>query len=427
MIKYIQRIQNIGISTNTDIETAKRVRLCNSMSIVGISTGFAVLLYATLTSWPYDVFLLHVFIIVATFIPPTLNYFQKTIASRISFLLVANLSIVCLSITIGKFFHFQYFLSATLCMPLIFFGNEFRIKKLFFSALTILLFIYLEWHFRTFEPLISIDKSYSDIIRFVNDFMILLMIFSQFYFFVNENDSYTENIVEKSNELQEKNIQLEHFAYIASHDLNEPLRTINSFVDIIQEEYEDPADENLNTYFSFIRDALTRMRLMIDGLLNYSRLGKSSDYQVVNINHLISDIETDLGELIKQQNVTIQANNLPAIRCLAQETRQLFQNLISNAIKFQQSDVAPILEIKYKEIPDYWQFCVADNGIGISSKKHETIFRMFTKLHLPDEYEGHGIGLAFCKKIVEIHKGKIWVESSPGKGSQFYFTIHKNI
>jgi len=167
------------------------------------------------------------------------------------------------------------------------------------------------------------------------------------------------------------------------------------------------------------------MRLMIDGLLSYSRIGKSGNLKTVNIRNLINEIETDLGELIKQNSVTIQTDNLCAVNCYALELKQLFQNLIINAIKFKPPDAAPIIKIAQKESSGYWQFCVADNGIGISLEKHKEIFRMFTKLHLPEKYKGHGIGLAFCKKIVEIHQGKIWVESSPGNGSSFYFTIQK--
>jgi len=200
---------------------------------------------------------------------------------------------------------------------------------------------------------------------------------------------------------------------------------VNSFVDIIKEEYQHSADDNLNIYFTFINDALSKMRLLIDGLLSYSRLGKSSDYQMVNIHHLIIEIKTELNQLIKLQNVTIQVHNLPIINCFEQEIKQLFHHLITNAIKFQQPGAAPVIEITYDETPNYWQFCVADNGIGISPKKHSAIFNMFTRLHLSEKYEGHGIGLAFCKKIVEAHKGKICVESSPGNGSRFYFTIQK--
>jgi len=141
----------------------------------------------------------------------------------------------------------------------------------------------------------------------------------------------------------------------------------------------------------------------------------------------VHEIELDLKELILEKNAIIQKSALPTIICLPIEIRQLFQNLISNAIKFQRPESNAVITITYENMPDYWEFCVADNGIGISPKKHKDIFQMFTKLHLPAAYEGHGIGLAFCKEIIEIHEGEIWVESSPGEGSRFYFTIQKKV
>jgi len=427
MVNFFEKIQNIGIDTNTDLKSARRIRLGNTMSILGISTGLILLFYAYSANWPLTVFTIHSFIVIATFVPPVLNYFRKNVTSRISFVLVANVSTICLTIVVGPNFNLQYFLFALLGMPFSFFGSELGQKKIFLCLVSILFFVYLEWHFIVFEPLFQVNLYYSNLICIANNIMILLMILLQFYFFVNESNAYIQDITNKSNELKEKNIELEHFAYIASHDLNEPLRTVDSFVDIIREEYEDPKDEHLNTYFTFITDALSRMRLMIDGMLNYSRIGKSGDPETVDINSLIGEIKVDLAELIKEKNVIIEASDLPTINCVQLETRQLFQNLITNATKFQKVDIDPIIKITQKEIASYWQFCLADNGIGIDSKKYKTIFRMFTKLHLAQKYEGHGIGLAFCKKIVEAHNGKIWVESSPGNGSRFYFTIQKKL
>jgi len=383
MIKLLPKFLNLGINGGTDPESAKRIRLGNTLSILGISVGIIVLIYAYLSNWPLNVLLILSLIVVGTFIPPLLNYFQKIIASRISFLFVANISIICLCIVLGKFFHFQYFLSATLCLPLIFFGNELGRKKIWLSGTTFLFFIYLEWHFIKFESLIPVDKSHSDIIRFVNDFFIFLMIFLYFYFFAKENDKHVKDIKAKSAKLEEKNIQLQrnleetqelqarnkglkHFANIASHDLSEPLRTVDSFVEIIHEEYADTSDENISTYFSFIHEALNRMRNMIDGLLRYSKIGKSGNFKLTHVNQLVHEIELDLKELIHEKKAVITKSDLPAIVCLPLETRQLFQNLISNAIKFQPPESNPIINITYNTIPEYWQFCVADNGIGIS-------------------------------------------------------------
>lgn len=427
MIKFFQKIQNIGINTGTNSESVSRIRLGNTMSILGISTALILFFFAYITNWPISVLILHSFIVVLTFMPPVLNYFNKTVASRVSFVLIANISIMCLTLIIGPGFNFQYFLFATLGMPFSFFGNEFGKKKIFLCFVAILCFIYLRWHFIVFEPLFQMDFFYSKIISFINNIMILLMILFQFYFFVNESNTYNEEIEKQSNELKEKNTELEHFAYIASHDLREPLRTVESFVDVIRQEYEVREDENLKTYFTFITDALSRMGLMVESLLSYSRIGKSPGFEMVDINNLVAEVKTDLDQIIKQHNAIINTTNLPTINCLQVEIKQLFQNLVTNAIKFQQPGIASVVEISQKDLPNYWQFCMADNGIGISNKKHKEIFRIFTKLHLQKEYKGLGIGLAFCKKIVEAHNGKIWVASSLGKGSSFYFTINKKL
>jgi len=227
--------------------------------------------------------------------------------------------------------------------------------------------------------------------------------------------------------LNEKNKDLEHFAYIASHDLNEPLRTMDSFIEIIRNEYHDNKDENLSTYFNFIHDAQIRMRKMIDALLSYSRLGKNKAFKQTDLKILVDEIEKDLNYLFKKKNVKLKRTNLPSVNCLAIEIKQVFQNLIINGIKFQKPNVTPDIEISCQERQTHWQFCVSDNGIGISKDKQEAVFQIFTKLHRATEFEGHGIGLAFCKKIVESHKGNIWIESTPNVGSQFYFTISKEL
>jgi light-regulated signal transduction histidine kinase (bacteriophytochrome) len=244
---------------------------------------------------------------------------------------------------------------------------------------------------------------------------------------LKDRDAATEQIQKKSIELEQKNIQLEHFAYIASHDLNEPLRTIHSFIDIIREEHEDIINEELEIYLNFIQDSLDRMRSMINGLLNYSRIGKSKDFEIIGINNLLVELQEDLNHLIHANKVTLKVPDLPHIYCSRLELKQLFQNLITNAVKFQNSDKFPVIIISYSEQAQHWQFCVSDNGIGIREEKQQEIFNIFTKLHRDSEYEGQGIGLSFCKKIVELHEGEIWVESIPNEGSKFYFTISKNI
>lgn len=234
--------------------------------------------------------------------------------------------------------------------------------------------------------------------------------------------------IENAKKLEEKVREFEEFAYIVSHDLNEPLRTVDSFVQILKEEYYDAKNENLSTYFSFIYDALKRMRSKIKSLLDYSRLGKNQTFKLINVNQVIEQlIKTDLGQLITDKNASIIKTNLPKIVGFPLEIKQVFKNLIENGIKFQRPETKPVVEISYKSRPNFWEFSVKDNGIGIKANKLSEIFKIFTKLHSSAVYKGEGIGLSLCKKIIEFHRGNIWVKSIPNKGSTFYFTISKSI
>ncbi len=243
-----------------------------------------------------------------------------------------------------------------------------------------------------------------------------------------------DNLVDSNNKLEqrrevlkEKNEQLERFAYIASHDLNEPLRTITSMITILQEDYGDKFDEEAKQNFDFISLAAERMKNMIDGILNYSRIGKSSEVEKIEVNVLLYELKKDLSSLIQTKQATIVYERLPTIEAYKLELKQLFQNLLTNALKFSKEDVAPIIEISVEEQPQRWKFSVKDNGIGIPEEHRKKIFGIFAKLHRSSKYEGQGIGLAFCRKIVSLHKGKIGVESELGVGTTFYFTISKNI
>ncbi len=223
--------------------------------------------------------------------------------------------------------------------------------------------------------------------------------------------------------LEQKNQELEQFSYITSHDLQEPLRTIAAFSDILYEEYNDQLDDNAKQLFLFIKKATSRMSSLIKNLLDYSRLGRQREISKVNCNLLVSDIIEDLNSSIKQNKATVEYSDLPIIDAYPTELRLLFQNLISNAIKFSKKDVPPQVSIKAKKKNHAWKFYVKDNGIGIPEQFQKKIFSIFQRLHSENEYEGTGIGLAHCHKIVGMHGGEIGVKSKPGKGSTFFFTI----
>lgn len=226
-------------------------------------------------------------------------------------------------------------------------------------------------------------------------------------------------------QLEEKNVQLNQFAYIASHDLQEPLRTVDNFIDLFEEDYGDKLDAEAGQYFSFIKGATSRMNMLITGLLNYSRLGKSGVKSKVELNKLIEEIKADFSTRIEESNAIITYDKLPTVSGFPLELRQLFANLISNALKFMPADKQPKIHIICTESSKFFTFKIKDNGLGIKKEHISKIFNMFTRLHSAKEYKGTGIGLAFCQKIVDLHQGTISVESALGTGSTFTFTLKK--
>jgi len=228
------------------------------------------------------------------------------------------------------------------------------------------------------------------------------------------------------NELKRSNEELQQFAYIASHDLQEPLRTISSFTQLLARRYKGQLDGDADEFIEFIVDGTNRMQAMIKDLLQYSRVQtKGEELKLTKVQNALDQAIFNLKILIEENNAEITHDKLPTVIADEKQLVQLFQNLISNAIKFKKPDEPPkihISAIKDEEKGEYI-FGVSDNGIGMESEYAERIFELFQRLHTRDEYKGTGIGLAVAKKIVERHGGMIWVESEPGKGSTFYFTI----
>lgn len=227
-------------------------------------------------------------------------------------------------------------------------------------------------------------------------------------------------------ELEKKNKELEQFVYIASHDLREPLRTSSGFIELLQKQYRGKLDERADKYLSLIMQSADRMKTLIDDLLDYSRIGSKKELQQVDCNMILQEVLNDLDSAITEAVAEISADNLPVINGHRTGIKQIFQNLIANGIKFRKKDAVPHIRVSAEETDEFWKFSFADNGIGIGKQHSDKIFVIFQRLHSRKEYEGSGIGLAHCKKIVELHEGNIWVESTPGEGSIFHFTIHKN-
>jgi len=224
-------------------------------------------------------------------------------------------------------------------------------------------------------------------------------------------------------DLARSNRDLEQFAYVASHDLQEPLRMVATYTQLLAERYQGKLDENADKYIHYAVEGALRMQTLVNDLLAFSRVGRHrTQLQSTDCNLVLQSVLANLRAAIQESGTQIFYQNLPTVLADPSELLQLFQNLVGNAIKFRASE-PPIVRITAETKKNEWVFSLADNGIGIAPEHAETIFAIFKRLHTQAEYPGSGIGLSICKKIVEQHGGRIWVESHPGQGSTFKFTM----
>jgi light-regulated signal transduction histidine kinase (bacteriophytochrome) len=233
----------------------------------------------------------------------------------------------------------------------------------------------------------------------------------------------TASLEETNRELARSNENLEQFAYVASHDLQEPLRIMSSYSQLLERRYRGKLDQDANEFIDFIVDAAARMQKLITDLLAFSRAGReSADLVMVDCNKLVRKLVTNMASTIESADGNVTYDRLPTILAHEASLTQLFQNLIGNALKFH-GEQPPTIHLSARQAENEWVFSVRDNGIGIEPQYRERIFMIFQRLHPREKYPGTGIGLSICKKIVENLGGRIWVESEPEQGSTFIFTV----
>lgn len=229
----------------------------------------------------------------------------------------------------------------------------------------------------------------------------------------------------KAEDLIASNAELERFAYVASHDLQEPLRMVSSFLQLLEKKYKEQLDDAAKSYIAYAVDGAERMKRLILDLLEYSRVGTNKETPVdTDMNEVMNQVMETFATTIGETGAHITIQPMPVIKGSKMQMIQLFQNLVGNSFKYNTSFI-PEITVGYEEKEEAWQFFIKDNGIGIESKFFEKIFIIFQRLHNKSQFSGTGIGLAICKKIVEKHGGNIWIQSEPGKGSTFFFTIGK--
>lgn len=241
---------------------------------------------------------------------------------------------------------------------------------------------------------------------------------------VTERERAERQIRQRTEELARSNRDLEQFAYVASHDLQEPLRAVAGPLQLLQRRYQGQLDARADEFIGHAVDGATRMQTLIDDLLSYSRVGRLEDpKQAVPAEQALEFALKNLAVVIDETGAQIEHEALPVVQAISSQLALLFQNLIGNAIKFRSKERTPVIRVRAEPLGREWRFLVADNGIGISEQYFERIFVIFQRLHTRREYPGTGLGLALCKRIVEHHGGKIWVESTQGEGTTFYFTV----
>jgi len=235
--------------------------------------------------------------------------------------------------------------------------------------------------------------------------------------------SLYQSLESRAFDLACSNADLERFVYVATHDLQEPLRLITSFLQLLKKKYDSQLDEQASEYINYAVDGSRRIKKLILDLLEYSKFSIDRDgFKVLDAGKLIEDVKHSLCSLLKQHHAIIDVKPLPVIYADPSLLHQLFKNLLTNSIKYR-GESTPKISIDCIAQGDNYLFSVSDNGIGIDPGYSEKIFDLFQRLHKNEAFEGTGVGLAICEKIIRLHRGSIWVESMPGKGSTFYFTI----
>ncbi|GAB3664753.1 MEDS domain-containing protein [Halopiger thermotolerans] len=260
---------------------------------------------------------------------------------------------------------------------------------------------------------------------FSDDDRAYLELMGQWVKYELDQQQYQQDLEATVTKLQQSNDRLKQFAYAASHDLQEPLRMVSSYLQLLENRYKDDLDEQAQEYIDFAVDGADRMRAMVSDLLSFSRVEQADEeFEPVECDVVLGQVIDDIQVQIEENDAEIAVGSLPAVVADREQLEQLFANLVSNGIKYNDSD-PPRVEIEAEERSDCWEFTVADNGIGIDPAKTDRIFEVFKRLHHDDEYRGTGIGLSLCQEIVENHDGEIWVESQPENGSTFHITLPK--
>ncbi len=418
---FFLRLANTGLNEQIPEEDARLILIHNYLGLASaiLLSPFPLLfLFLDL----YEGLYLCAISFLALVVPFALNYFQYFALARFLGLTLGMLGFIMGVVFYGYNAGFQFGIMALLVLPILYFQKIYQ--KIGAIAINLVFCVGVLIGFHPYIPFYSAGETVFFLQIFLLFFCTLLVI-SYFIGLDWINHLYRIRNAELVEKLTVRNEELKNFSYSTSHDLKQPLQTILSFVALFRKKKENHLDEEGKIYLNFILEAGTRLNHLIDALLAHSVLGQKEKFEPTNCSELVQNVRLDLENLIQQNNGRLFIAPLPTVVANKEELSSVFQNLITNAIKFKKEDSHPIVRIGAEDQGQHWKFYVQDNGTGIDQHLKDKIFQMFQKGHTNSSINGSGIGLANCKKIINLHGGDIWVESEAGKGSSFYFTLKK--
>lgn len=427
-MNFLKRITNLGIKEEHNLSEKKRIKLLNRIVLL-FSTLVTIKLIQEVLVADLTGFIVTAAITTAFLLTLVLHYFNKTVFAKVYFTAMMILAVMAVNMLFGSAVGSEFGLFPIIVAIIIFFEHQtVRILWVAFFLLCFGISMLFLWYN---EPLLIHNLSPSTYY-----YMFIFCagaVFLASSFFINENQNYESQMTELLNRLKTQNEgletankELERFAFVASHDLKTPLRNINSFLNLIQRKIKRGQTEEITEYLEFATLNAKRMYNLIEDILEFSRFTNDRDisFQNEDLNEVVGIAISNIEDMIQSKNAVINCDELPTVYSNKTQMVSLFQNIISNGIKYNESDV-PTIDITCKNSDKVCTILIKDNGIGIEKEYQEKIFEMFYRLHNQGEYEGSGIGLSSCKKIVMYHDGEITLNSELNQGTTFSIILPK--
>lgn len=424
--KFWNTLTNIGITPMLKDSQAHKVRLLNQLAIPVLLLQMLINLQNTIVA-NIEQLLIGMFIVFSTAMILLFNHYRRYTVAALIVTSFYPLIIVGMSIMYGTWFNVSYaYMAIILAIMVLHKNTSLRLVLILWS---IGLYLVGDYYTQFHEPILKLNFTYFDRHVIFLCTIICLVIVNDKY--VKDNEKQKERLREmltsleiKNEELNLANKELERFAFIASHDLKTPLRTIVSYLDLVERKIRANHYEDIEKYIAFAQQGGIQMNKLITEVLEYSKLNLADSVEIENVdlNEVVSANVAQLHSLMQDKNANVIINRLPVIKANRLMMSVLFQNIIENALKYNTSE-EPIVEVISVKDSQHLHITFKDNGIGIPKAYQNNVFEMFTRLHNDNEYSSTGMGLAVCKKIIERFQGKIWVESEENQGASFHITI----